>query len=162
MTVIPLPPVTPYSAYPMGINNSGQVVGYVQHADSSESPFIATASGFTFIPLPPGVTQVVPTNINDSGQVTTLFSEYFGLSAPAIGTVGGFVPIPLLPASTCSQHWPYPCTIGWTGVGWANRIFHAPGNLFFGHARLDAPGANQTGDRLVAGAHMFQIGRAHV
>src|ERR1035438_849738 len=84
VTVIPLPPVTPYSAYPMGINNSGQVVGYVQHADSSESPFIATASGFTFIPLPPGVTQVVPTNINDSGQVTTLFSEYFGLSAPAI------------------------------------------------------------------------------
>src|ERR1017187_10223836 len=37
----------------------------------------------------------------------------------------------------------------------ANRIFHALTDLFLGHARLHTPGANQAGDRLVAGAHMF-------
>src|ERR1039457_1564500 len=37
----------------------------------------------------------------------------------------------------------------------ANRIFHALADLFLGHARLLAPRANQAGDRLVAGAHVF-------
>src|SRR5664279_5070083 len=37
----------------------------------------------------------------------------------------------------------------------ANRIVHALADLFLGHARLLAPRANQGGDRLVAGAHMF-------
>jgi len=114
VTIIPLPAGQAFDVYPMGINNAGQVVGFVQNTDGSQSPFIGTGAGYSFIPVPSGCALIdaqFGLNINDSGQIV---ASVYGpdCQQPVIGTIAGFTLIPLVPTSTCSSSG---CTEGWDG-----------------------------------------------
>ncbi|HKV41370.1 MAG TPA: hypothetical protein VJX67_19345, partial [Blastocatellia bacterium] len=59
------PPACDCDVY--GPNNSGQVVGFVNESGTFGPSFIATTSGFTLLPTPPGA---FTTDLNNLGQVT--------------------------------------------------------------------------------------------
>jgi uncharacterized membrane protein len=86
-----------------GINNSGQVAGYV-NTDSTTQAFIGTISGPTLISLPSGWSWSQARGINDSGQVA-------GWGGPDIFSMQAFI-------GTTSGSTPIPRPAGWSEVVW--------------------------------------------
>ena len=78
-----------------GINDSGQIVGYVSNTNGSvNQAFIGTVAGITPIPLPAGWTSSQAYGINNSGQIVGNVTN--GTKSQAfIGTAAGITPIPL-------------------------------------------------------------------
>src|ERR1035437_7247439 len=89
ITAIPLGQYDQYS-FGFGINDSGQVGGYVPGA-----AFIGTTSGETIIPYPAGWTEAAGSGINNSGQIAGWGRNSAGLIQAFIGTAEGSTAIPL-------------------------------------------------------------------
>lgn len=101
VVVLPVPG-TPSEIIPLGMNDSGQVVGFVA-SSNNEQAFITDSQSYTFIPLPSGFTLYNPQftlhSFNNSGQfVATLWAPTGQVPPiPFIGTINGFTPVPLQP-----------------------------------------------------------------
>jgi hypothetical protein len=93
-SVVVIPSPTGLATVTMeGINDSGQVTGFVQLG--TIRAFIATPSGRTLIPLPDGITSLYGFAINTSGQAACGGPTANNYLRPFICTVSGTVAIPL-------------------------------------------------------------------
>jgi probable HAF family extracellular repeat protein len=61
----------------IGINDSGQIVGYSYVGGTNTQVFLYTAGTFTTVPLPlpPGARFAIPYDINDAGQIVGSFED---------------------------------------------------------------------------------------
>lgn len=100
--MIPLPAGWSYaSGY--GINNSGQVTGYLANIVGGQGPtmpFIGAISGSTVLPLPSGWSSATGYAINDSGQVAGSGTNTASNGQAFIGTISSSAAIPFPPGAS--------------------------------------------------------------
>jgi len=139
-SVLPIPhPGSPGTADIQGLNNLGEVTGWLSVDGGNDTPFVATTSGYQLLATP-APQRALGLSINDSGQVAELIRGPINGVTPAfIATTSSVTPIPL-PSPVYTGNSNIPGYSGAIPVGIDNSGeligtvtgFNVPAELFIG------------------------------